>query len=339
MKRVVAGLAVLVVTAVAVPPGWAQNVDPLHIGEDAPRALEGSYSTNAGQLQFLFLTSPLTCNDGSDPDQCPFPLRVYFYNTACNRVDSRPVSLGPNQTTVLELHNPGVTANRAGNFLVAAADPTDPGLALLTEESIAGISYFFDANTGIARAEELSRLARNGWLPFNAAAAILLAVPDDGVSFSSTLRLRCPVGTAVSGSDVIGTLDTLGGDMLDLAAQEDGETPGDAFLSPVDDDTLRDDNDSNFNGTFASAVTATVYDLDGNLLGTVASIPCTCLTEVGLGTLTPLATSQFTYWELFSTGGDLGTEIFTGAFSFQAGPGLAFNHRLHHTRDEDGLLP
>lgn len=357
MVRLVAVLTLLAVVILGGPAAWAQRTDPLHIGGDggflgSPGALEGSQLTGPGLLQFLFLSAPSFCQGTSGCAQAN-PVRVYFYNNACTRVDSTALTLSVDDVAVLSLHETTTTANRSGNFLVATADPAATGQALLSEAQLAGISYVISTSLGVGRAQELSRMSNffgTAWKPYASSHVLIFAPPDDGVNFFDLLELRCPVGTAtqaagLAGGTVVGTANTLGGDMLDLASQDEGGTPGDVFdpdTTTADSDTLDGFNDENANGTFASAVTATVFSLDEAVLGTVSSFTCACNTQVRLSTLSAAAASNSTHWEFFSTGGGTGTEIFTGGIDFlvrTAGLNVNLFHRLHNSRTEANIAP
>jgi hypothetical protein len=318
----------------------------------SPGALEGSQLTGGGILQFLLLAAPGECQGTSGCAQAN-PIRVYFYNNACTRVDSTSLTLSKNKVSLLSLHETTTTANRTGNFLVATADPAATGQPLLAETQIAGISYVIHTGLGVGRAQELARQSAQfgqGWRPYASTHVIIFAPPDDGVNFFDLLELRCPVGTAVqaaglNGGTVIGTANTLGGDMADLSSQDEGDAPGSVFgtdTTGATEGTIDGFNDSNSNGTFASAIKATVFDTNENVLGSVSSFTCTCNTQVRLATLLAAAAGNSTYWELFSTGGGTGTEVFTGGLNIlvrTAGLNINLFHRLHNARDEANITP
>ena len=312
----------------------AQNPDPLHIGSsNTPAALEGSYITTDGRLQWLMLGSP----------QTDLSLHIQFYTAACNEVTDKSLKLTENQVAALPLHSPSTTRNRVGNFLVSG-----PGLEL-TDAAVIGQTFFVDVNRGIARLEELARLAGDGatgWSPYQPAHVLLFAPPDDGVTATATLLVRCPVGvtrvTTEGKTDIVGTPGTLGGDMLALAATAQGGLP-DATTLCAKCDT---------NGLFATAMAANVYDLDENLLQSTDSIPCRCLgvdptrsgtgfvTEARLSELAPLAGLGPTYWEIFSVGGAAGEELFTASQNIQVrfgGLNLNFYGRLHNAGDTGNI--
>ncbi|MGH7265769.1 MAG: hypothetical protein ACREMB_13105, partial [Candidatus Rokuibacteriota bacterium] len=334
MKRLLVVLVALTIVPLAGAVAMAQQPDPLHIGvnQDAtPAALEGGYRTDGGRLQFVVLGSPRDCNDGSDPVSCPNALRVYFYNEACNRVDHVPVSLAENGLAILELHNPGVTANRAGNFLVAGASAGNPGQPRLANHALTGLSYFVDPNQGVSRVEELARLAESGvgWRPYQPSAMLPFAPPDDGGFLTDTLLLRCPVGVtpAVLEFFNLGTPGTLGGDMQDLASQAEGGAPGTVL---ADDSTVN--NRADGDGSFAVNLVALVFDPDGNLLG-IPTFPCRCYTEQRLNGILPAAGVTSTHWEIFGLSAqEKRAGLFAGAFSLRAvvgGVTATFAHRLH----------
>ncbi|MGH7265903.1 MAG: hypothetical protein ACREMB_13815, partial [Candidatus Rokuibacteriota bacterium] len=265
---------------------------------------------------------------------------VYFYNEACNRVDHVPVSLAENGLAILELHNPGVTANRAGNFLVAGASTGNPGQPLLADHALTGLSYFVDPNQGVSRIEELARLAESGvgWRPYQPSAMLLFAPPDDGGTLTDTLLLRCPVGVtpAVLEFFNLGTPGTLGGVMLDLAIQTDVAAPGSLL---ADDGTVNSRADSD--GSFAVNLIALVFDPDGNLLG-IPTFPCQCFTEQRLNGILPVAGVTSTHWEIFGLSAqERRAGLFASAFSLRAivgGVSATFAHRLHHAGFLDSFL-
>lgn len=361
MKRLTGWLVVLALTAVGGSLAWAQMPDPLHIGEsNTPAALEGSYITESGMLQFLVVGSPRGCNDGSDPTDCPNVAHLWFYNAACNRVEDLKLPLTANDVEIVPLHDPTVTQVRTGNVLVAATPPGGPfDLPILADNPLIGKTYYFDTNRGIARMETMARLSGffgNGWTDYRPAAVLLVAPPDDGVTFFNTLLVRCPAGTAVQaanslGGTVLGTIGTLGGDMLDLAAQNEGAPSGSSFdkaTTQADVDTLCDDCETN--GTFAAALTAIIYDLDENFLRSVDNMPCRCIgvgpqggtvaAEPRLATLAPIAATTATYWEIFSFGKAAGEELFAAAHNLQVKLGsLNVNlfGRLHNARDRANI--
>jgi hypothetical protein len=371
MKRLTAVLAFVALIGSGGVPAWAQQVDPLALGFTSPGALEGSFITDtAAQLQFLILASPRLCNDASDPDLCENRVHLWFYTAACNRVDDAAVTLTENDVEILPLHSPLLTSVRAGNVLVAATPPSGPfDQPILATNSVLGLTYYIDVNRGIGRIEELSRLSNNngnGWSPYKPVAIIPLALPDNGSSIFETLLIRCPQGTALVDREVspgpppiiatfvVGTEGTLGGDMLDLALQDEGFSPGDAYSAATtfaDEFTICDDCDTN--GLFASALTAIIYDLDENFLRSVDNLPCQCLgvapqggaafdTEVRLSDLAAIAGVEATYWEVFSFGAPSGDELFTGSMNTQlrvVNLNLNFFSRLHNTNARENIIP
>jgi hypothetical protein len=360
MKRLTAVLAFVALTGGGGIAAWAQQVDPLALGFTSPGALEGSFITDNTQFQFLILASPRFCNDASDPDVCENRVHLWFYTAACSRVDDAAITLTENDVDIQELHSPLVTSVRAGNVLVAATPPSGPfDQPILATNSILGLMYYIDANRGIGRIEEMSRLSNNngnGWSPYRPIALIPFALPDDGQIIFNTLLMRCPVGTALVETDptlVFGQEGSLGGDMLDLASQDEGNPPGDSYdpgTTNATSSTICDDCDTN--GLFASALTAIIYDLSENFLRSVDNLPCQCLgvapqggafeLETRLSDLAAIAGVEATYWELFSFGAPTGDELFTGSMNTQlvAGPfNLNFFSRLHSTNARENILP
>jgi hypothetical protein len=360
MKRLTAVLAFVALIGSGGAPAWAQQVDPLALGFTSPGALEGSFITeSSGQFQFLILGSPRLCNDGSDPDVCPNPVHLWFYTAACSRVDDAQAPLTENDVEILELHSPFLTSVRTGNVLVATTPPSGPfDQPILGTNSILGLTYYIDVNRGIGRIEELARLSNNngnGWSPYKPIHVVPFALPDDGGIIFNTLLIRCPRGTAVADDPlfVFGDEGTLGGDMLDLAAQDEGFVPGSAYSSATslaNDNTICDDCDTN--GLFARALTAIIFDLDENFLRSVDNLPCQCIgvapqggafqAEVRMSTLAAIAGVRATYWELFSFGAPTGDELFTGALNTQLRVGslnLNFFTRLHNTNRRENIIP
>jgi len=352
------------------PGSWAQQPDPLVIGaNNTPAALEGGYQTGGGLFQWLAIAAPQECIDGSA--NCPdTAAHLWFYAAACTRVDDKAVPLSKNKLTVISLHDPLVTANRVGNVLVGGTLPNSQFQQVrLTSNAIIGQTWFVDAVRGIGRIEDMARLSGNsgmGWSPYRPAHVLLLAPPDDGVILTGTLIFRCPTGTAVlakvstvGGGSVVGTVGTLGGDMLDLASQDEGAAPGtavNAVLTEADDDTLC--GSCSTNGLFAKAISAIVYDTEENLIKSVDNISCRCLgasiaggafqSEIRLKDLALAAGSQATYWEIFSfgattnvaQGGTDTQELWTAALNVVGSfPGLKVNFytRLHSTNDRSNI--
>ena len=379
MKRLTMVLTILTLTLAGASLGWAQQVDPLAIGQNnAPAALEGGYQTEAGQFQFLMLASPQGCLNG-DPNSkgdrsCKnSTTHLWFYTAACTRVDNLQVPLTKNDVAVLPLHSPAVTSNRVGNVLVAATPPGGPfDQPLLASNAIIGQTWFIDANRGIGRIEDMARSdgnGGNGWTPYRPAHVLLFAPQDNGIDLFGGLIFRCPVGTSLtsrgtpSTTFVLGALLTLGGDMLDLAAQSDGDAPGSALqasLTEANEDTLCDDCQTN--GLFATKLSAIVYDLDEKFLRSQDNINCRCLgasigagafsTEVRLGALVIEAKTQETYWEIFTigqprnpnnaTGDDPSSEsLFTAALNVQVVSTVSVNFytRLFSARDRTNIEP
>lgn len=333
MKRLIAAVTFLALAGSPVPAVRAQNTDPLAIGQgSAPAALEGSYITGAGHLQFLALGSP----------QGPNQAHLRFYTTACNRVDDAAVSLTENDVALLPLHSDQITSNRVGNVLVTASDG-----------AIIGWMYYIDTNRGIGRLEEMARLAAGegggtGWSPYRPAHVLLFAPPDDDATSFVTLLVRCPVGTTIqapgaAGGTVVGAGGTLGGDMLDLASQAgDGSSPG-AALDPsttiADSHTLCPSCATS--GIFATRLLALVFDTDESFLKSVDSMTCRCLgvsigggpfaNEARLKDIAPITAAQSTYWEIFGSGAGL----FTASVNLQVKSGglnVNFFNRLHNAR-------
>lgn len=336
MKRLFAALLFTSIVGGSLP-GWAQNTDPLTIGQgQAPGALEGSYITGGEHLQFLALSAPRGATQA----------HLQFYSATCTVVDNRIVDLTDNDVELLGLTDPLVTRNRVGNVLVTAS----PG-----DAPIIGWTYYVDVSRGIARLEEMSRLSAEGgtgWAPYKPAHALLFAPPDNGVSTFVTLLVRCPTGTATqapgaAGGTVVGTPGTLGGDMLDRAAVSDGAAPGSVFgpgTTTASDGTLCSACDTN--GVFASALFGLVFDDDENFLGSLDNLSCRCLglssaggtfvNEPRLRDISPAAAQNGTYWELFGAGGSL----FTASVNLQlraVGLNVNFFSRLHNARAVDNL--
>jgi len=362
MKRLITVLTILALTLAGGSLVWAQNPDPLHIGQfNAPAALEGGYQTGAGLFQFLIIGAPQECLDGSK--NCPdTTAHLWFYTAACTRVENGQVKLSKKKVSVIPLHDGLVTSNRVGNVLVAG---TPPGLAFdkprLTTSAIIGQTWFIDANRGIGRIEDMARLAGNdgeGWQPYRPAHVLLFAPPDDGVGLFDTLIFRCPQGTArqkagTAGGVVVGTPLTLGGDMLDLASQS---THGSIAGAALDANTTVSDssdlcNDCATNGTFAKVLTAIVRDDNEGFLKSIDSITCRCLgasiaggafsNEVRLRDMAIQAGSQNTYWEITTVGAPDGNELFTAALNVQVKSTVNVNFytRLWSANDPDNLEP
>jgi hypothetical protein len=371
MKGLVAGLMVVGLLAMAAPGSWAQNVDPLTIGTTSPGALEGDYQTGGGLLQFLAVASPTLCNDGSDATDCPLSGHLWFYNAACSRISDKAVPLTENDLEIVPLHDPLVTQNRVGNVLVAATLPNAQfGQVRLATNPIIGQTWFVDTVRGIARIQDLARLSNNngnGWAPYKPAHVLILAPPDDGSFLTGTLIFRCPVGTALlakangAGGFIVGTPGTLGGDMLDLANQDEGGLPNesnDPLLTTATSSTICDDCTTN--GVFAKALQAFVFDDDELLLQSVDNIQCRCLgaafpaggtfvNEIRLKDLSVHAGVRATYWEIFSFGFTPAPEnqevdaLFTAALNVVANFGPAgrmnFYSRLWNANARTNIEP
>ncbi len=367
MKRLTAVLALVALTVGGGAPAWAQNVDPLTIGDTSPGALEGSYITTdtaGGQFQFLILASPRFCNDSSNPNVCEFTPHVWFYTAACIRVNDIRVPLTENDVEIISLHSPLVTSVRVGNVLVAGTPGTGPfSQPLLLTNSIIGLMYYADVNRGIGRIEELARLSNNngnGWSPYKPAHVIPFALPDDGGVIFNTLLVRCPRSTDLARANdddagdffISGVEGTLGGDMLDLASQDEGNPPAQAYnpaTTLATDQTLCDDCETT--GVFARALSFFIFDLNENFLQSVDNVPCQCIglttilggtaVEARLRDISPISGIQATYWEITSFGPPIDEEhtdsgeLFTASLNTRLRAGslnLNFFSRLFNTR-------
>ena len=330
MKRLIAGLTVLVVAALAAPQVWAQDPDPFHFGFFSPAALEGTFDASAGKLAFLALAAPRGCADTSDPTNCPRFVRVFFYNASCTRVDSTVVSLSEGGAAVLPI--PGSTAATSGNVLVAKADPgvtTSVRADHALPSVVIGWLVQIDLNLGVARMNDLAFMSGDfgmGWSPYKPA-AVVPPLPQDSGAFLVTLLFRCPTGVTLvnpaANNLLVGTFNTLGGDMLEAYSQGDRNRPiGEAYNAAAT--TI---NPNNIFGTaysadggttapsnFATSLTLNFFDLNENPLGTVTTT-CQCRSEPRLNTLLGAAATQFTYLEIEGTGPTNFTGRNGGAFT------------------------
>jgi hypothetical protein len=316
VKRLLVGFMAVVLLAGVAPGAWAQGgVDHLDIGFRHPSALEGGFDVLAsGKLAFLAVGSPRFCNDGNCDSGVT---HMWFYTEACNRTTNLPLPMTENDLEIVPLHDPFVTLTKAGNFLVAAIVPGSPN-PRLASNPIIGQTWYVDAVRGIGRIEPLAanRDGGEGWVPYKPAAVALLVPPDDGGFLTATFIFRCPVGTALlakattNSGFIVGSVLTLGGDMLDLASQEEGNPPElvfDPTLTPADEDTLCDNCTTN--GLFAKVLAAFVYDDDENPLISLDNMQCRCLgstvtgqttffNEIRAKDLTIHASNKVTYWEI-----------------------------------------
>jgi hypothetical protein len=363
MKRLIAVLMALTLAGLGGSAAWAQMVDLKEMGvnEGSPGALEGPFRADSanGVFAFLAVASPRNCNDGSNATDCPNEVRAWFYDAACTRVSTVAIPLSENDTELVGIH--AVTTATSGSVLVGHADPAAPNDVLLdfappTPHQIAGVIFEIDVAIGIARTIQMARIGNdfsNGWAPYYPVGVIPFLPADDGSNFFSLVQLRCPVGSALvdpTANDLlVGTAQTLGGDMLDLASQDEGGTPGDAYASgttAVDGEALCDDC-SPSPSNFATDVTIRIFDTDEVLLDTVSSFACSCLTEVRASAISSFAASNSTYWELegnapanFSGSTD---GVFAGAFSIlivnPLVPRVLLYDRVNIGRDKAVLVP
>jgi hypothetical protein len=328
MTRWLVAGAVLALAVTSSAPAWGQ-AGIWHVGASTPGALEGGFQEGGGVINFLVLGSPRNCNDGTIPGTCDNPAHIWFYDQTCTQVNHQAIAMKPNQVVLLPIGS--VTPVTQGNFLVATAktanplqpiiaqpDPTGPFAAPSppgTGASIIGELFVIDVVRGISRLEPLARLEHYyGWMRYRSEGALLLSLPDDRVSIIEDLLLRCPTGISLVNpalnDNVHATQGQLGGDMMELSHQARNTAPiGDAYLAaptkPNTNETIwfrGGQTPATYNGLFATAVTATLYDPSGSVLGT-ASTPCQCFTSVPLSTVSPLAAAGQTYWEIVATDG------------------------------------
>jgi hypothetical protein len=369
MKRLIAVLTILAFagTWAVVPMAAAQQPDPMRWGGESddpghPGGMEGSFITGNGQFQWLMIGAPRGCID--DTANCPTnSAHLWFYNEACNRLIDKAGHLTENDVKVFPLHDPTfLTAPRVGNVLVAAeSNWTGHAQPVIATNPLIGQMFYVDVNRGIGRLEELATLSTTdyGWNPYAGAHALLFAPPDDGVFFFDTLLVRCPVGASVTAQGtVFGTAGTLGGDMIELVSQYNGNVIGDGYSSADSGaDTaavVGNSSSTDPSGVFAKALSAFVYDLDEEFIESVDNLPCRCIgvtapgasgftPEVRLRDLSGFAGGNESYWEIESfnsTGLDDG---FTAALNVRLAIGSLLNvnffHRLHKTPGKDGLEP
>jgi hypothetical protein len=302
----------------------------------------------------MVLASPNGCNDGSAA--CPNRVHLWFYTADCNRIGDVAVHppLTENDVEAISFHNhPYNTLTVVGNVLVAGVAPSVFGwqTPLLASNSIAGWVLSVDVNRGISYVEDLARLGSGrsggGWAPYKPAHALLYAPADDGKEAIVTLRARCPTGTVINAAGtVFGPRGTLGADMLDLATQALGDTPGDAHSAATSDAnaaTLCPECVTS--GVFARRLAFIIFDTDEEFWETAENVPCQCLgmdvtrtgtafaPEVRLRDLSGFAARNDTYWEVISQGVPPGDELFTIAVTIDMkvkGGSARFFTRLHN---------
>jgi hypothetical protein len=301
MKRLSVVLCILAVLAFWVAPAMAgPGRDSLHIGEPTssdftgnPLALVIPYffgDTSKSQFYFLVVASPSKCNNNKSSDGCDNEAHLWFYNTACTRVDSFPIPLTKNDVTVVPLHDPVVTSVREGAVLIGGVDsPEESDIVGSASSPLIAQGLWVDAVRGIGRKIDPATTGQSSgtWKQYHTEWVIPFNPPDsDSLGIFTTMIVSCPTGVNTSGT--AGTLGTLGGDMLEIA-----------------------DFDANFVTTApATAIQAFVFDLDEKFLKDVL-IPCRCVgvqppgstsfvSEVRMKDLFAGAATQSTYWEFVS---------------------------------------